>query len=137
MKKKYVVSGIVALVLIITLVWWNGETVFLRSLSPEDISVITVRDGHTGNIFEISGEEDISYIVKNIQNQSFRKGGISLFRLGTWFTLSFCDKNGNAVNEFILNGAQTVRKDPFFHRTETGNMQQVLDYIDAIEERTE
>lgn len=135
MKKRSILAiGVLALLVIVTYIWYHGETVFLSSVSSEDISVITVRSGFTGHRFTISTQEDIDYIVENIQSSSFHKDGISLFRMGSGFTMSFSDKHGNVVSEFILNGPQYIRKDPFFYQTENGDIQNVMDYLSAIDD---
>lgn len=134
MKKKHrLVWGIAVLLLIAALVWLRGETAFLDSVSPEDVAVIAVRDGNTGQRFQARAPEDIAYLVENLQGHSFRRDGLSLFRMGTGFTLSFSDANGHVVGELIVNSAQTIRKDPFFYRLQDGDMQNLLDYLRALE----
>lgn len=104
--------GIVAL----GCVWWCLPKNFLTNVNAEDVAVIHVRNGNTGESYSIETSEDIAYIVTEIQNQYFRKSGISLFRMGTWLTLSFCDAEVKEISEFIINGSATSRKDPFFIR---------------------
>ena len=137
MKKRYIVSGIVVLLIVFGFVWWNSKTVFLKSLSSDNISVITVRNGRTGNRFEVSNEDDISYIVENIQCHSFHKSGISLFRMGTWLTLSFTNEHGKIVSEFIINGNDIIRHDPFFYQIDSGDMQDITDYLTNLEIKVE
>ncbi len=135
MKKKcgYIFVAVV-LLLAAAFVWWNRETTFLSSITAEEVSAVAVRDGHTGKIFEVTAEEEIAYIVREIKSASFHREGLSLFRMGTWFTLSFLDEQGDVAREIIVNGAQTIRKDPFFYQTETGNLQNLIDYFCATEE---
>lgn len=64
----------------------------------------------TGNTFEIENREDIAYIVDNIRKPAFKKDGISLFKMGTWFTLSFYDDTGKVVDEFIVNADDIISK---------------------------
>ena len=92
-------------------------------------------NGNSGNRFDITDKEQISYIVENVQKQSFDKEGLSLFRMGTLFTLSFCDSNGKVVSEFTINSDNTIRKDPFFYVTD-GNMN-ITEYLQSIEEEME
>lgn len=135
MKKKcgYILVAVVVL-LAAVFVWWNRETTFLSSVTAEEVSAVAVRDGHTGKAFEVTAEEEIAYMVREIKSTSFHRDGLSLFRMGTWFTLSFLDEQGDVASEFMVNGAQTIRKDPFFYQTETGTLQDLIDYLCAIEE---
>ena len=135
MKKKcgYILVAVVVL-LAAVFVWWNRETTFLSSVTAEEVSAVAVRDGHTGKAFEVTAEEEIAYMVREIKSASFHRDGLSLFRMGTWFTLSFLDEQGAVAGEFMVNGAQTLRKDPFFYQTETGTLQDLIDYLCAIEE---
>lgn len=137
MKKRYIVFGIAVLLIVFGFVWWNSETVFLESVSSDNISVIKVRNGRTGNQFEISSKEDISYVVENIHSHSFHKSGISLFRMGTWYTLSFTDEHGSTVSEFMINENDVIRDDPFFYQTDNGNMQNITDYLTNLEMKSE
>lgn len=137
MKKRYIILGIVVLLIAFAFVWWNSETVFLKSVPSDSLSVIQVRNGQTGNRFAISSQEDISYIVETIQGCSFHKSGISLFRMGTGFTLSFLDEDGNTVREFTINGNNVVRDDPFFYEMDHGDMQNITDYLTNLEMKAE
>lgn len=137
MKKRYIVLGIVVLFIIFGFAWWNSKTVFLESINSDNVSVIHVRNGRTGNHFEISNEEDISYVVETIRSHSFHKSGISLFRIGTWFTLSFTNEHGNTVSEFIINGNDVIRDDPFFYQIDHGDMQDITGYLTNLEMKSE
>lgn len=138
MKKRiilWILCGVAILALTALFVWWSGKTVFLPKVQGEEIACITVRDGSNGQIMELEQSEDISYLIEAIQNLSFQEDGLSLFHMGTWFTLTFIDEMGAEVDQLIVNGAETIRKDPFFYRTESGALQPVLDYLCAIEEK--
>lgn len=137
MKKRYIILGIAVLLIAFAFVWWNSETVFLKSVPSDSISVIQVRNGRNGNRFAISDPEDVSYVVENMQSHSFHKSGISLFRLGTWLTLSFMDADGNTVEEFIINGNDVIRKDPFFYAIDHGDLADITDYVTNLELQSE
>ena len=106
---------------------------FLKGIKAENIAMISVRDGSTGNIFEIINQEDIQFIVERIQSQSFKKDRVSLFLMGTLYTMSFFDSNNNLVAEFILNADDTIRKDPFFYKT-TPELIGLTEYINSTSE---
>lgn len=134
MKKRIVFISVILVFLVGVIVWWNCNTTFLRSVNSEDISVINVRNGNTGNHFIIDNQSDINHIVSIIQEQSYRKSGISLGRMGTHFTLSFCDKNDNVISKFIVNSNDTIRKDPFFYKSLANNTD-IIDFLTDIENK--
>ncbi|MDE6674415.1 MAG: DUF3861 domain-containing protein [Acetatifactor sp.] len=131
-KRAAIILGIIIILIVFAVVWWNSPTSFLKSVNVDAVAVIYVRDGHTGSRFEVENREDIIYIVENIQKISFRKNGVSLFRMGTWFTLSFCDENGRKISEFIVNSDSDIRRDPFFYNAAAGNMD-IVDYLSMLE----
>jgi len=127
----WILGSIVSLI-VFALLWWNSPAAFLKSVNADDIAVIYVRDGQTGSRFAVRCREDITYIVENIQKVSFYRSGISWFKMGTWFTLSFRDENDRKISEFIVNADDTLRKDPFFFKTDAGNMD-ITDYLSTLE----
>jgi hypothetical protein len=131
MKKKLPIAiGAVTMVVIICFITWMSPSNFLKGIKAENIAIISVRDGSTGNNFEIINQEDITFIVERIQSQSFKKDGISLFLMGTMYTMKFLDSNDKLAAEFILNADDTIRKDPFFYKTNPeliGVMQYIKD----------
>ena len=131
--KKVIILIIALIAVVSTLIWWISPVSFLKSVNAEYISVINVRDGHTGNSFEIDNKEDITYIVNNIQEQSFRKDGIFMFRMGTYFTLTFCNESGGEISRFIINGDDVIRKDLFFYKTDSDSMKSIIDYLNNLE----
>ena len=135
MKKKYIILGIVVVLLLSAFIWWNVPTSFLSSVNVNEITSIHVLNGNNGNAFDIESQEDILYIVDNIQKQSFEKDGVSLFRMGTLYTLSFYNGDGKPVSKFIVNGDDVIRKDPFFYRTNSDGLQAVIDYLDTLEDK--
>ena len=134
-KKKIIIFAVVIFAVILLLIWYNVPSTFLKSTDASEVAFIQVFNGNSGNKFDITNKEQISYIVENVQKQAFDKEGLSLFRMGTLFTLSFCDSNGKVVSEFTVNSDNTIRKDPFFYVTD-GNMN-IIEYLQFIEEEME
>lgn len=132
-KKKHLISGIMILLMISITFWWHAPVSFLKSVNAEDITAISVRDGQTGKCFDIANKEDIRHIVESVQKPSFHKAGLSLLYMGTFLTLSFYKEDGRMAGRFIVNTDKNIRKDPFFYKTDTGNMQ-ITEYISALEQ---
>lgn len=136
MKKYKVLGGICGVLVLIFLfafLWWNRQVTFLKFINMEKIDHIVVFDGETGNGFGIENEEDISYLVENIRQKSFKKDSVSLLRLGIKYKLVFKNSGGKAIGEFTINDDHTIRKDPFFYETDAGSMRDIIDYLDALE----
>lgn len=136
MKKKFVIPVIAMVILIVlaTLLYFTPKT-FGKNVEPSDVNHIEVFDGNTGVGFVIDNQEDIQYIVENIQSHQMKKDGISFGRMGYGLKLIFIDNNDKAIiPEIILNSDDTIRKDPFFYRCDGGLC---FDYIKEIESRME
>lgn len=136
MKKKTIVTVTVSIIAVFAflLVWLKSSTIFLYSVNASEVSVIRIRDGNNGKVFEITDKESIRYIVESIQGQTFKKDGVSLGYTGTWFHLSFCNESGEVISQFYINSVDTVRKEPFFYKTQVDALQNVIDYLEQIEE---
>ena len=135
MKKNVViVLTIAAIIISVYLIVWVTPRHFLKGIKAQDIHVISVRDGSNGNNFDITSQEDIIFIAGKIQSQPYRKDGISMFLMGTLYTMRFYDSDSRLVEEFILNADDRIRKDPFFYITDP-ELSGLTDYIRNISEK--
>ena len=114
-----------AIVLAVVL-WYILPVHFLRGLDPEKVKTIDLFDGHTGYQMDVTDPKLISEIVENVQSRSFQKvrgkDGISFIEMGYRFRMLFLDDKGNELARLILENSDTVRKDPFYYRTEEGGL---------------
>ena len=101
MKKKAFIIEIVVIIIVGCFIVWTVPSNFLDDIKSENIVSISVRDGSTGKNFEITNQEDITFIVEKIQSQTFKNDGISMFNMGTLYTMSFYDSNNKLIGEFI------------------------------------
>ena len=113
--------------LLIGIAYYYAPVTFLKGVEPEDIACITIFDGNTGEVSDITGTKDIAYITENIQSIPVRRTGISILEMGYRFRMTFTDKKGGVVEELTVNSEDTIRKDPFFLTTEEGGL--CFDYI--------
>lgn len=134
MKKKGSITIWIAIIVTISIIAWIAPSNFLKGIQAENIAMISVRDGSTGNNFDIINQEDIEFIVGEIQSQSFKKDGISMFLMGTLYTMRFFDSDDKLVSEFILNSDDYIRKDPFFYKT-SPELNGLTDYIKNISDK--
>ena len=56
MKKKYIMLGIVLLLVVSALIWWSAPTTFLATVNANEVTSIHVRNGSNGNSFEIESQ---------------------------------------------------------------------------------
>lgn len=133
MKKLAVIAlAILLLVASCFLIWYHTPTKFLKAIEPSEIAVIHVGSGHTGNRFDVQDSEDIAYITENIQSRTFRKGKYNRFTVGFWYSLSFCDAQGNQLGSLTVNSDLAVDSGSFdYHPDSSLN---ITDYLQALEE---
>ena len=113
--------------LLIGIAYYYAPVTFLKGVEPEDIACITIFDGNTGEVSDITGTKDIAYITENIQSIPVRRTGISILEMGYRFRMTFTDEKGGVMEELTVNSEDTIRKDPFFLTTEEGGL--CFDYI--------
>lgn len=110
--------------------WYNTPKVFLKGVSPSEVSKITVFDGTNGRGFSVKESEDKEKIVTAVQSVKMKRNGISTGYSGFALRLAFVDENGNIIDNFILNSDTVIRDDPFFYE---GNGSLGFDYIKELE----
>ena len=132
-KNKIIILACVIVALVVGfVVWFNTPVRFLKDVIPNKISYIEVFNGSTGKSFIINTENEIELITLNIQSKSFERDKVSLGYLGTLYNLKFYDDNDKAIDEFIINGNNTIRKDPFFYTTKSDDM--CVELLNELEE---
>lgn len=125
---------IIALVLILAVagaVYYMTPKTFGKGVDPAAVDHINVFDGNTGRGFTIDNPKDIEYIVSNVKGQKMKRDGISLGHMGYLFQVSYVDsKDKDIIPLFIINGDNTIRKDPFFYRCEGGLCTEYLEELE-------
>ena len=98
MKKKYILYGIAAVVVIaviIVCIWYFSPKTFLKNVDASDVSSISVFNGSTGKSFTIENTDEIKYIVENIHSIEMKRDNISSNYDGFSFSLTFKDADGS------------------------------------------
>ncbi len=130
MKMKWAI--LLVMVVIIGYIWWSLPIHFLDNVNANDVLSIEVFNGNSGENFTIENINDISHIVSNIQSLTMKREKISVGYMGTLYSLTFYDFNGKIIDQFIVNGYSTIRKDPFFYKNTTSKL--CVDYLNDLEE---
>lgn len=108
---------------------WYNTPVRVINIKPEDVSEISIFDGSTGQGGKTVEEADIEYFIDHLSALRMKRGGVSLGYMGYRFRVAIVTKKGARI-EFIINAADTVRRDPFFYDIEEGEID--LDFIEAL-----
>lgn len=138
MNKKLKISlvMIVSIFIICCLAWWFLPVHFLRGAVPEELAAIEVFNGNNGDKFILTDPEDISYIVSGIKRIAFRKEFLAS-DVDDWYSLTFLDEQGEAVDSLGIQNARYVREDiterrALFYRC-GGELGEVADYLESLE----
>lgn len=133
MKKRlilYVISAFLLILAITACIWYFSPKTFLKNVDASDVSKISVFNGSSGKSFTIENADEIKYIVENIQGIKMKRGKISSNYDGFCFSLAFKDENGEMIDSFIINSADTIRDDPYFY---TCDGKLCFDYLKSLE----
>ena len=136
MKKKYVICGIflvIALAVVAVCLWYFSPVSFLQGVEDNRVSSISVFSGSTGKKMVIEDREEINRIVGNIQSLKLKRSGFSFNYVGLSFSLTFKDKDGNAIDSIGINGKDTIRDSRFFYKCESGEI--CFDYLLELADR--
>ena len=134
LQRVYPFLVIAFLILMFAAIFLNAQSPLLTGVDPAQVEVISAFDGNTGVGFEIRDEEDIAFVVEQLQSLNFQKDGISVNYSGFRYRLAFLDAEGNTLDQLIVNAPERVRKDPFFYTPVDGDLQALCDFLQAMEE---
>jgi hypothetical protein len=129
-KIALVILVIAAAAIAVSAAWYCSPKTFLKGADLSNVQSISVFDGNTGKRFVIEDGSEIRYIVENIQSSPMTRGKVSLNYTGFAFQMKFYDNSGDEIDGFIINGADTIRDDPFFYRC---NGELCFDHLKALE----
>ncbi len=127
MKKKKILCTILIAVIVVAgigLIWYNSS-VDMLNLDVEKVATIKIQNGNTGEMLEITNQEDISYLIEQWNNTELSCQKLSFGYVGYSLCITILDGNGNklsGMNDFYINSDEVMRKDPFFYDLGSGNL---------------
>lgn len=132
-KSKITAACAVLLLMACGLIWWFLPVHFLRGVEPEEVAAVIVSNGNNGDIFELTGQDDISYIVNSVKQISLRKYG-RVSGAGYYYSLTFIDETGEEIDSFGIQNHNFMRRgDDFYRRDgEPGVVAEYLDHLESI-----
>ena len=122
-KLKYILLAAVLCVLAAAV--WYSMPVKLLDIDPDSVAKITIFDGNQGRQIEVTDAAMVRRVAENLDSVTVRRRGISLGYTGYRFRVEVYTQNGDGVKpaaRFIVNAADSVRKDPLFYRVEKGEL---------------
>ena len=128
---KYILLA--ALLCIIAIAVWYHMPVKLLDADPDKVAKISIFDGNQGKQIEVADAEKIRRIVESLDSVTVRRRGISLGYTGYRFRLEVYTHSGESEKlaaQFIVNTADSIRRDPFFYRVESGEVD--FDFIQSL-----
>ena len=117
MKKRVLIFGTIAVVLLGILVIWFNATIDLMNLDSNEVVEIVVFNGNTGKETRITDETQIENIINNLNDIKMKRWQPSVGYKGYSFNVTIYLADGNTAsgwNNFVINSSNTIRKDPFF-----------------------
>ena len=135
MKKKIAILILAAVILIVGGAVWYNAPINLINLDADDVLEIVVLNGATGNTTHIDDEEQIRYIIENLNDVVVKRSKLSVGYVGYSFRVTIYLVGGDEAdgrNNFIVNSEYSVRKDPFFYTVTEGEIDYA--YINDIVE---
>ena len=123
MKNKRIRIKICLIFVIIigSLIWWNAPCSIIN-IELLEVSKIEVVDGNTGKSIITKNATDIEHIINNLNMISLTKEKISVGYTGYSYIITIYKVNGDVYKELIINSSDTIRKDPFFYKDNTGSI---------------
>ncbi|ERG66750.1 hypothetical protein [Exiguobacterium chiriqhucha] len=90
--------------------------------TPSNVSRIHVFDGQSGYELSISNRHDIYVVMNNLNDITFQKGKPSFGYMGYSYRVTLYDKDGDELDEFIINSEDTLRYNGFFYTAQSGKI---------------
>lgn len=125
---KWCILIAVAMLLILGIVWYIAP-VGVLNMHAQDVSMIRIFDGTTGQGVDVVDEADLEHIINNLNALRMKRGSLSLGYMGYRFRVTVVTRNNRQI-EFIINSANGIRKDPFFYKIEDSEID--FDFIQAL-----
>ena len=135
-KRKIIIFIIILLFAVCGGIWWFLPVHFLSKIVPEEVEIIRIFNGNTGNEFEIINPNDISNVVNAINQISFKKDCFAS-EAPYWYFLTFINENGEEVESLSIQNPGFLQKDitqnwAAFYCC-NGELGVVGDYLESLE----
>ena len=133
MKRKNRTAPIAAAVVILLLIA-AAALIFLlparfNRLEPGKVESVELFSGQTGKGVTVTDAETVDGICEALSGAKLRAKGISLGRMGYAIRVTV-HESGGGERSFIVNSADTVRRDPFFYEPVSGEID--YDYLAGL-----
>jgi hypothetical protein len=127
-KRKWILLTIPLFLLLIFALTYIPQKVV--SIDATSVSKISIFDGNSGNVIEITKPTEIHHIINNLNNVTFQKGKPSFGYSGYSFRTTIFNNKGKTIKELIINSNSTIRYKGFFYTTVDNSID--YNYIEQI-----
>lgn len=90
--------------------------------TPSSVARIHIFDGQSGYELDLSDRDDINAVMQNLNDVTFQKGKVSFGYMGYSYHITLYGKDGDELDDFIINSADTVRYRGFFYTAKSGRI---------------
>ena len=116
-KPAFWVTMIAIVTCVIVAIYFMTSPITGMAKNADRVTKITVFDGTSGRELVVTDRDEIDKIVAYVNDMKLQRGKVSLTYSGYHYRITFEPKKGS-WDTFILNSADSVRKDPFFYSVE-------------------
>lgn len=116
-KPAFWVTLIAIVTCVIVAIYFMTSPITGMAKNADRVTKITVFDGTSGRELVVTDRDEIDKIVAYVNDMKLQRGKVSLTYSGYHYRITFEPKKGS-WDTFILNSADSVRKDPFFYSVE-------------------
>ncbi|MFE8700803.1 hypothetical protein ACFYKX_09270 [Cytobacillus sp. FJAT-54145] len=118
-KRRWIKWGVIVVPVILIVVFALSFVPHkVVNVEPTNVSKITIFNGNSGDIVEITDKSHIHHIISNLNAVTFQKGKPSFGYLGFSFRTTIFNKEGKEIKELIINSSDTIRYNGFFYKSE-------------------
>lgn len=120
MKKRVIRISCILIIMLFSVMYILGEKQF--SLELNEVSMIEIFNGQTGNNIIIQDEEEIKKIVNNLNEVSMKCQEISFLKSGYALRFSIYNSGGKKIESFVINSKNSIRRTFFSYQVIKGEL---------------
>lgn len=135
MKKNIILFLSTVAILLAGVVVWFNIPLDLMDLDPIEVMEIVVLNGSNGKTTHIADQAQIRHIIEDLNTIKVKRSKPSFGHAGYSYKVTIYLSDGKEAddwNNFIINSADTIRKDPFFYSVTEGSLD--YSYLESIVE---
>ena len=130
-KTKIIVGGIAFLCITCGLMWCFTPVHFLQEMESEEVAMVMVYNGKNEDVFATTNPDDISYIVNNIKEITFRENRFDSEIDTDYYILTFLGEDGEIMDSIGIQNDYLATRGELFYPLR-GEPDIVVEYLDHL-----